>query len=106
VIILTEKAIERTGLQIATVRETQVSGDPAAAPVKRKSVPYASLIYDENGRTWVYISPKERTFVRYPVEVDYIEGDTAILRNGPPPDTKVATYGAAELWGEEGGIGH
>jgi len=68
---------------------------------KRKVVPYSALIYDPHGDTWVYTSPTPRTFVRHEVEVDYIEGDVAVLDEGPPAGTVVATVGVAELYGTE-----
>ena len=98
-VTLTEKAIERIGLQTATVIEMQHS------PV-RKVVPYSAIIYDPQGQTWVYISPKPRTFVRYKIDVDYIEGNNVILNEGPPVGTVIATVGVAELYGTEFEIGH
>jgi hypothetical protein len=73
---------------------------------KRKVVPYSALIYDPDGDTWVYTSPKPRTFVRYEVEVDYIEGDMAVLDEGPPTGTVIAVVGVAELYGAEFKVGH
>ena len=98
-VTLTEKAIERIGLQTTTVIEMQHS------PV-RKVVPYSAIIYDPKGQTWIYISPKPRTFVRYKIDVDYIEGDNVMLNEGPPVGTVVATVGVAELYGTEFEIGH
>ena len=104
-VTLTEKAIERIDLKTVVVRETQVT-DQSGATVSRKVVPYSSLIYDTQGDTWVYINPEPRKFVRHPVKVDYIEGERAVLVDGPPTDTPVATVGVAELYGAEEGIGH
>lgn len=73
---------------------------------KRKVVPYSALIYDPNGDTWVYTSPTPRTFIRYEVEVDYIEGNMAVLDEGPPTGTVIATVGVAELYGAEFKVGH
>ena len=68
-VTLTEKAAERIGLETAAVREQELDGSV------RKVVPYSSLIYDPQGRTWIYTSPQPRTFVRQQVDVDRIEGD-------------------------------
>jgi len=73
---------------------------------KRRTVPYSALIYDRHGQTWVYTSPNPRTFVRHKVEVDYIQGDVAVLKDGPPTGTVVATVGVAELYGTEFKMGH
>lgn len=72
----------------------------------RMIVPYSSIIYDVHGETWVYTSPAPLTFVRHLINVDYIEGDQAILFEGPPAGTSVVTVGVAELFGLEFGIGH
>lgn len=72
----------------------------------RMIVPYSSIIYDVQGQTWVYTSPAPLTFVRHLINVDYIEGDQAILLEGPPAGTSVVTVGVAELFGLEFGIGH
>jgi hypothetical protein len=72
----------------------------------RKIIPYASVVYDPSGATWIYTSPKPLTFIRQPIVVDYIEADLAILVEGPSAGTIVVTAGSAELYGEEYGIGH
>jgi hypothetical protein len=99
-VTLTERAVERIGLETVSIREEQLSGLPSAV------VPYSSLIYDPQGRTWIYTSPQLRTFVRLEVDVDRIEGDRVFLRNGPPVGTVVASVGVAELYGTEFKVGH
>jgi len=98
-IILTQKAIERIGLQTAMVTEMHHS------PV-RLIVPYSSILYDAQGQVWVYTSPKPFTFVRHKVEVDFIEGDFVYLLEGPPVGTKIVTVGATEVYGAEFEVGH
>ena len=101
-VILSEKAAQRIDLKTDKVREMKVKRSAS----ERKVVPYSSLIYDPNGQTWIYKSPKPLTFVRHKVEVDYIEGKMAVLNDGPPTDTIVASLGVAEIYGTETGIGH
>jgi hypothetical protein len=98
-VVLTEKAAQRLDIQTTPVREEQLEGTP------RLVIPYAALIYDLNGGTWAYTSPEPLTFVRAPITVDYIEGDIAVLLDGPPAGTAVATVGVAELYGTDTGIG-
>lgn len=93
---LTQSAADRLGLETEAVR-----GSAA-----RKVIPYAALLYDERGRTWVYTSQAELSFVRAPVVVDAIRGDSAVLSSGPPVGTRVATVGAAELFGTEFEVDH
>jgi hypothetical protein len=86
-VVFTAEGAERVDLQTASVR--------------RNVVPYAALIYDPEGHTFVYTNPKPLEYLREEVEVDRIEGDRVLLSGGPPPGTKVVTVGAAEVYGTE-----
>jgi hypothetical protein len=100
-VTLSERAMERLDLQTSRVSQmTTRSGSPML------SVPYSALLYDSEGRTWIYTSPESRTFVREEVVVDYIEGDRAFLSRGPAAGTVVASVGVAELYGTEFEVGH
>jgi len=101
-VTLSEKAMQRIDLKTDLVREQRVSR--SASP--QKVVPYSSLIYDPQGQCWIYTCPQPRTFVRHKVEVDYIEGDLAVLKDGPPVGTVIASVGVAELYGTEFKVGH
>jgi hypothetical protein len=125
-ITLTAKAAERIGIETGSVGTlgsaagtVVTQGDPAGDPGAAASttrlaraasgslvVPYAAVIYDAHGHTWVYTSPAPLVFVRHRVEIDHIEGDRAVLRSGPPVGTTVVTVGAAELLGTEFEVGH
>lgn len=72
---------------------------------KRVVVPYSAVIYDLQGATWVYVSPEPLVFVREPITIDYVQGDMAILSDGPAVGTEVATVGVAELYGADTGVG-
>ena len=98
-VILTEKAAQRLDIQTAQVREEQVNG------TQRTVIPYAAVIYDLHGETWTYTSPEPLTFVRQAITVDYIEGDMAVLSDGPAAGAQVATVGVAELYGADTGVG-
>ena len=97
-VILTEKAAERLDIQTSAVRDELVNGS------KRKVVPYAAVLYDLEGATWVYTNPAPLSFVRESITVDFIEGDRAVLKNGPSSGTEVVTVGVAELYGAETGV--
>jgi RND family efflux transporter MFP subunit len=68
------------------------------------TVPWAAVIHDLHGGTWVYEQIGERTFVRRRVAVRYVVGGTAVLAAGPAPGISVVTDGAAELFGTETGF--
>jgi hypothetical protein len=75
--------------------------DLQTASVRRNVVPYAALIYDPEGKTFVYTSPKPLEYLREEVKVDRIDGDRVLLTRGPPAGTRVVTVGAAEVYGTE-----
>jgi hypothetical protein len=89
-VILTDKAAERLGIE--TVK---ASGS---------EVPYAAVIYDIEGNTWIYTSPAPLTYVRAPIMIDRIEGDTAFLSESLSSDLSVVTVGVSELYGTETGV--
>jgi hypothetical protein len=109
-VILTQRAADRLGIQMAEVREVRVA-KPAAIGQRRagmtmaKIIPYAAVLYDEHGDTWAYTSPAPLTFIRERIGVDYVSGDSAVLIKGPPAGTRVVTVGASELLGAELGVG-
>ena len=99
-IVLSERAAER--IRVATTPVT----DDASSGVPRKIIPYAAVIYSPDGKTWAYTSPEPRVFVREAIGIERIEGDRAILTEGPAVGTEVVTAGAQELLGAESGLGH
>ncbi|PIR01292.1 MAG: hypothetical protein COV66_02420 [Nitrospinae bacterium CG11_big_fil_rev_8_21_14_0_20_45_15] len=68
-------------------------------------VPRSAIVYDIHGGTWVYLNPQGNDFVRSRVELETIEGNLAILTQGPAEGTKVVSTGVAELFGTEFGSG-
>jgi hypothetical protein len=98
-VTLTADAAERIDLQTAVVR---TEGEGAA---ERTIVPYSAVVYETDGETWVYASTDDLSFVREHIVVREIEGDRAVLTEGPPAGTEVVTVGVAELFGAEHGIG-
>jgi len=75
--------------------------DIQTAPAQGDAIPYAAVLYDMEGNTWVYTNPEPLIFVRSPVTVDHIEGDQAFLVKGLPSGMTVVTIGAEELYGSE-----
>ena len=95
-ITLTDEAAERIGVETVPV---------AAADGGRVQVPSATVLYDQEGRTWVFTEPEHDVFVREPVEVIGTNGEDTILSTGPVADTPVVTVGVPELYGTELGVG-
>jgi hypothetical protein len=101
-ITLTEQAAERLGIQSEPVLEETVDG------ALKKVIPYPAIIYGVHGDSWAYIrTPDENslTFVRVPLTVERIEGDLAILSEGPDAGVEVVTVAVAELYGADTGVG-
>lgn len=99
-VTLTARAAERLDIKTDRVQDMMMGG------AKRKVVPYAAVLYDARGETWVYTNPEPLVFIRHAIHVDYIRGDRAVLSQGPPTGAAVVTVGAAELFGAEFEIGH
>jgi hypothetical protein len=88
---LTEEAAKRLDVQTAEVREAD----------GKMVVPYASILYEANGNTWIYVNVAPLVYVRQAIVIDSISGDEAILSKGPDSGSAVVTVGAAELYGSE-----
>ena len=98
---LEQKAFDRIGIKTSTVREVaRFGGD-----TNRRVVDHSAVVYDPKGDVGVYTNPSPLVFVRQPIKVDYIEGDVAVLADGPPVGTAVVTVGTAQLLGMEFGVG-
>jgi hypothetical protein len=89
-VILTAKAAERLGIE--------------TVPAGGNEVPYAAVIYDIEGNTWIYTNPEPLMFVREAIMIDHIDGDTAFLSEGLASDFNVVTVGVSELYGTETGV--
>ena len=96
-----QRVFDRIRIKTSTVREVERFGGETA----RKVVDYSAVVYDPKGDTLVYTNPEPLAFVRHPIKVDYIDGDEAVLADGPPAGTAVVTVGTAELLGMEFGVG-
>ena len=94
-LVLTPNAVERLDIQTVPVEE---NGD-------QLSVTRDALILDTTGVFWVYINPEPNTYERVEVSpVREVDG-VALFSSGPALGTSVVFVGAAELYGEETGVG-
>ncbi len=91
---LTEDAAARIALETAEVRA--VGGDAV--------VPYAALVYDGDGGSWVYVEDGSLSFVRRSVAVLRVEGDDVHVGRDLTSTDRVATTGVTEIYGAELGI--
>ena len=94
---LTEKGVERLDLKTETVK---------AGKGKDVVVPYAALLYDASGKTWVYTNPAPRVYQRQAVTVAKVENGLVTASAGPAAGTTIVTVGAAELFGAEFDTAH
>lgn len=90
---LTQRASERIGIETIKTSYNQ------------KKIPYSSIIYDLNGKTWVYVSSEPLTYVRKRANVYRVSDFNAFLSKPLPVDTNVVIQGVPELFGVENGIG-
>jgi hypothetical protein len=105
-VTLTQEAATRLGVETVPLRQEPVAPRSGkGGKQSRKLAPYAAVIYDVNGAAWVYTMPQPLSYVRQRVTVDHVEGDVAVLSQGPGVGTAVVTQGVAELYGTEIGVG-
>lgn len=93
---LEHDAVEQLGISTTVLAAGAVRG--------LQILPYAALLYGPDGATYVYTSPADDTFDRFPVTVHHVEGSTVYLSEGPAEGTPVVTQGGAELTGMEFGL--
>jgi len=99
---LTADAAQRIDLRTAAISaRAATAGQPATGLL---SAPLDAVLYDKDGKTWVFVSTGKLAFQRAPVTVSKVDGDVAVLASGPPAGTVVVTVGAAELLGAEDGV--
>jgi hypothetical protein len=94
-VTLTESAAKRLDIQTDKIRDVELEG------TMRRVIPYAAVLYDPDGDTWTYTNPEPLLYVRHHITVDSIDGEAAVLSEGPPSGTAVVIVGAAELYGSE-----
>lgn len=95
-IVVEAAAVDRIGIATAPV-------DDGAGGT---TMPAAAVYYGPDGETWTYANTDENTYLRVPITVTDIQGDTAYVTDGPEAGTEVVVVGAAELFGVEEGVGH
>jgi hypothetical protein len=98
-ITLTSVAARRIGIQTAPAGQARLHRGAI-----RRTIPYDALLYDAQGRPFIYINPSPLKYQRQPVSVASIRRHVVLLRRGPAPGTRVVTVGAAELLGTEYGV--
>jgi len=97
-VILTEKAVERLDIQTSAVQTSEMDGS------EYKVIPYAAVLYGLAGETWTYTNPEPLVYVRENIVIDHIDGDMAVLSEGPDANMPVVTVGVSLLYGAETGV--
>lgn len=98
-ITVSERAEQRLGLKTEPVRPLTGQANGAT-----EVVAYSAVVYDEDGKSWAFTAPSPRTYIRVPIVISSIAGQTVQLKSGPPVGTQVVVVGAPELVGAEAGI--
>lgn len=93
--------IQRVRLSAEVAGKIDVQTAKVSARGKERVIPHAAVIYNPEGKAFVYTVPEPLTYVRAPVNVRLAVDERAILTEGPPAGTTVVTIGAAELLATE-----
>ena len=96
---LTAPAVRRIGITTQPLEMAKASLD--GRPGDHKLIPYSAVVYDTDGSTWTYVNTAPQIFLRERITVGAIDGETAVLTEGPDVGAAVVTVGAAELLGTE-----
>ena len=95
-VIFDAEGAKRAGIRTAAVRQNG----------QETVIPFSAVIYDAEGNTYAYTAPEPLTFVRQEIEIDHMDGDSAVLSDGPSAGTKVVTVGTALVYGTEFEVAH
>jgi hypothetical protein len=95
-VIFDAEAAERAGVQTAQILQNG----------QETVIPYEAVIYTVDGKTYTYTAPEPLTYVRQEIDIDRVDGDSAMLTDGPPAGTEVVTVGAAQVYGTEFEVAH
>lgn len=95
-VILSADSAHRLGIVTEPVR--QMPNSPNTV------VPVSAVLYDKDGKTWVYTNTAPYTYIRSAVTLGPIDNDQWELTSGPAPGTDAVTVGGAELLGVEQGV--
>jgi hypothetical protein len=98
-ITVSERAEQRLGLRTEPVRPLTGQANGAT-----EAISYSAVVYDADGKSWTFSAPSPRTYIRVPIQISLISGQTVQLKSGPPVGTQVVVVGAPELVGAEAGI--
>jgi hypothetical protein len=93
--------IQRVTMEDATAALLPVELASVRQEGKRKVVPHDAVIYNPDGGAYVYTKPKAQTYIRAPIEITRVNGNSAVLSEGPPAGTEIVTTGSAELLATE-----
>ena len=96
---VSERAEQRLGLRTEPVRPLTSQANGAT-----EVIAYSAVVYDADGKSWTFSAPSPRTYIRVPIVISSIAGQTVQLKSGPPVGTQVVVVGAPELVGAEAGI--
>jgi hypothetical protein len=95
-VIFDAEGAKRAGIRTAAVRQNG----------QETVIPFSAVIYDAEGNAYSYTAPEPRTFVRQEIEIDHMDGDSAVLSDGPSAGTEVVTVGTALVYGTEFEVAH
>ena len=96
-----DAAIKTVKMEDATAALVPVKTTKVRREGDRKVVPHNAVIYNPDGDVFVYTKPKAETYIREPIEVVRVNGNRAVLSDGPASGTTIVTTGSAELLATE-----
>lgn len=86
----------KIGVERAGVRTTRVTAGDGY-----RELPYAALLYNADGSTFVYTATGPRTYTYTPIKVLEVVDDTIRFTGGPGPGDPVVTSGVPQVHGAD-----
>ena len=101
-VVLVDRAVQRIGITTGSVHEAAATVNGVSG--QHQVLPYSAVVYDSDGSSWTYVNSALNTYLRHRITIAAIQGEVAVLTDGPPDGTLVVTQGAPELLGAEAEI--
>ena len=70
------------------------------------TLPWSAVVIDIYGGNWIYTQQSKNSYERQRVFLDHVNGNQAVISEGPPEGSKIVANGALELFGVETGFRH
>ncbi len=98
--------VENTNSTLHPAQRMSVKLTTQNEAVSALTLPWSAVVVDIYGGNWVYTQQSNNSYERQRVFLHHVNGNQAVISEGPPEGTKIVVNGALELFGVETGFTH